>query len=118
MNPWDFRSPKGKPHAAEDYEIPVIDFARSELAVIGVIGGEYQPVDIQLSLDMIGFSMPYWSAQSVNTAEILKYRTRPVSSSYWNAPACATETRKVGYFRITFLMREGEQTSSGRRVLG
>lgn len=43
-----FRSPKGKPHAAEDYEIPVIDFARSELAVIGVIGGEYQPVDIQL----------------------------------------------------------------------
>lgn len=48
MNPWDFRSPKGKPHAAEDYEILVIDFARSELAVIGVIGGEYQPVDIQL----------------------------------------------------------------------
>lgn len=48
MNPWDFRSPKGKPHAAEDYEIPVIDFARSEPAVIGVIGGEYQPVDIQL----------------------------------------------------------------------
>ena len=53
MNPWDFRSPKGKPHAAEDYEIPVIDFARSELAVIGVIGGEYQPVDIQLSYDAV-----------------------------------------------------------------
>ena len=48
MNPWDFRSPKGKPHAAEDYEILVIDFARSELAVIGVIGDEYQPVDILL----------------------------------------------------------------------
>ena len=55
MNPWDFRSPKGKPHAAEDYEIPVIDFARSELAVIGVIGDEYQPVDIQLPENMVGF---------------------------------------------------------------
>ena len=28
--------------------MPVIGFVRSELAVIGEIGGEYQPVDIQL----------------------------------------------------------------------
>ena len=31
-----------------------------------------------------------------------------MSSSYWNPPACATETRSAGYFRITFLMREGD----------
>ena len=44
MNPWDFRSPKGKPHAVEDYEIPIIDLA-------GPIGQHSGDIEVQAETD-------------------------------------------------------------------